>query len=535
MNSIQLLTKAGQIIDELARSGPSTPAELAKAVDEPRPSVYRIAAALDQLEIVRGGATGQLELGPGLLRWGDAVVEAFVDRRELHKQLRWVREQVGMNAYFAVPGAGGLLCLDQEAGAVVDLRDLEPGRVLPLHAGAASHVALAFAPPEAQAELLASADFEPLASGTPTGIAELRALLESTVTRGFSVADSEIVDGIASVAVPVRRDDVLVGVVSVAGLRASVVPQADSAAQVLEIAARAIADSMKRPVPPGPLSRGGADSAGERSGTRSPALILKAGALMEALAAERVATSARLTELTSEPASSVYRMLASLVELGWVEQITPRGAYRVGGKLLTLASELLRGLDIRKAARPILEEIHAATGETTFLCVRNGPRAVCIERIDGVRVNSTVLQLGRSLPLHVGAAPRALLAFEEKGAWDEYASIASSSEDLRRDAVSRSELYAQLEAIREAGLAISDNTVTPGIAAIGAPIFDHYGRVAASLSVSGLRDGILAAPDEGRSVAELVRWGARELSRYLGWVYPALGEHRHDPAATRGP
>ncbi len=521
MNSIQLLTKAGQIIDELARSGPSTPAELAKAVDEPRPSVYRIASALEQLEIVRGGATGQLELGPGLLRWGDAVVEAFVDRRELHKQLRWVREQVGMNAYFAVPAAGGLLCLDQEAGAVVDLRDLEPGRVLPPYAGAASQVALAFPPPDAQARLLASADFQPLASGTPADVDELRVRLESTVARGFSVADSEIVDGIASVAVPVRRDDVLVGVVSVAGLRASVVPQAESAAQVLEVAARAIAESMRCLAPPGAAGRP-ADPGLERGGPRSPALILKAGALMEALAAERIATSARLTELTGEPASSVYRMLASLVDLGWVEQITPRGAYRVGGKLLTLASELLRGLDIRKAARPILEEIHAATGETTFLCVRNGPRAVCIERIDGVRVNSTVLQLGRSLPLHVGAAPRALLAFEEKEAWDEYASIASSSEDLRRDSVSRSELYAQLEAIRDAGLAISDNTVTPGIAAIGAPIFDHYGRVAASLSVSGLRDGILATPDEGRSVSELVEWGARELSRYLGWVDPAV-------------
>lgn len=522
MNSIQLLTKAGQIIDELARSGPSTPAELAKAVDEPRPSVYRIAAALEQLEIVRPGVGGQLELGPGLLRWGDAVVEAFVDRRELHKQLRWVREQVGINAYFAVPGPAGLLCLDQEAGAVVDLRHLEPGRVLPLHAGAAAHVLLACAPAAVRADMLAATDFARLAAGTPTDAAELRARLDPVLTRGYAVADSEIVDGIASVAVPVRRDGQLVGVISVAGLRAGVIPQAQTAAQVLEVAASAIAECMREPSRPSTFQRSGAVPVAERSGPRSPALILKAGALMETLAAERVTTSARLTELTGEPASSVYRMLASLADLGWVEQVSPRGAYRVGGALLTLASDLLRRLDIRQAARPILETIHGATGETTFLCVRNGPRAVCIERIDGARVNSTVLQLGRSLPLHVGAAPRALLAFEEREVWDEYASIAASSDDLRREAVSRSELFTQLDEIRKTGLAISDNTVTPGIAAIGAPIFDHYGRVTASLSVSGLREGILATAGGGRSVSDLVAWGARELSGYLGYVDPDL-------------
>ena len=119
----------------------------------------------------------------------------------------------------------------------------------------------------------------------------------------------------------------------------------------------------------------------------------------------------------------------------------------------------------------MLKRIHEATGETTFLCVRHGTRAVCIERIDGVRVNSRVLRLGRSLPLHVGAAPRALLAFEDREGWEEYAAIASLTEDLGHD-ISRSALYAELEEIRNAGFVVSDNTVTPGIAAVGAPIFD---------------------------------------------------------------
>src|ERR1700712_1146220 len=103
MNTIQLLNKAGQIVDELARLGPMSAAELAKAVSEPRPSVYRIVAALEQIEGGRAAGDGRFELGTALLRWSDAAVESFVDRRRLRKEMRWVRDQLGMNVYFCVP------------------------------------------------------------------------------------------------------------------------------------------------------------------------------------------------------------------------------------------------------------------------------------------------------------------------------------------------------------------------------------------------------------------------------------------------
>jgi DNA-binding IclR family transcriptional regulator len=308
-------------------------------------------------------------------------------------------------------------------------------------------------------------------------------------------------------------------VISVAGLRASVLQQELAAARVLQQAAQQIAEAMAAPKAiPGPMDGVETPAHDDAKAVRAPSLIVKAGALMEALARERIATSARLTQLINEPVSSVYRLLATLADIGWVEQIGHRGAYRVGGKLLSLANEFTRHLDIRRASLPVLKRIHEATGETTFLCVRHGTRAVCIERIDGVRVNSRVLRLGRSLPLHVGAAPRALLAFEDREGWEEYASIASLTEDLGHD-ISRSALFAELEEIRTAGFVVSDNTVTPGIAAVGAPIFDNRGEVAASLSVSGLREGVLAArAKDAPSVTDLVRDGARELSSYLGFA-----------------
>ncbi|MFE5835475.1 IclR family transcriptional regulator [Arthrobacter sp. NPDC056493] len=519
MSTIQLLKKASQVIDELARIGHSTPAELAKVVSEPRPTVYRIVAALEKEKLVRLTGDGKLELGTGIFELGDAAADALVDRAELRKQLRWIRGQLGMSAYFCVLRENGGVCLDQIQGADVDLLGLAPGRILPLHAGAASQALLAFGSSEFREGVLTSGPYPGIASQTPLTGEQLRERLEQTAGRGWSVEDSEMIEGVASIAVPVfRQDGSLLGAISAAGLRGSVPGHEETARRILDTAAHAITASMAQEDPNDSKDAPRLDppEGSERDSSRAPAVIAKASALMSALAEERIATSARLTEMLEEPPSSIYRMLATLAESGWVEQIGHRGAYRVGTKLLALSGELTRRLDIRRAAAPILREIHEKTGETTFLCIRRGPRAVCIERIDGIRVNSRVLKLGESLQLHVGAAPRALLAFEDRSSWDEYAAIVASSGEPWLDVRSRSEFYASLERIRDQGFVISDNNVTPGITAIGAPIFDHRGEVAASLSISGLRQGILNPPEGVEPIVNLLLRGAQALSGYLG-------------------
>jgi DNA-binding IclR family transcriptional regulator len=161
-----------------------------------------------------------------------------------------------------------------------------------------------------------------------------------------------------------------------------------------------------------------------------------------------------------------------------------------------------------------MERINQELGETTFLCVRRGYEAVCIERIDGSRVNLLALALGGSLPLHAGAVTRAILAFEPREFWDEYVEHHGVAGFTPKTPASREALFAELEATLERGYAISDEDVTPGIAAMGAPIFDHTGRVRAGLSLGGMRDTLFG--HESRAL-EMLLEGAREISRALGY------------------
>ena len=255
-------------------------------------------------------------------------------------------------------------------------------------------------------------------------------------------------------------------------------------------------------------------SARGANGTAPVAVLAKAVAVLDHVAAEGEATPARLAELTGEPRSSVYRLLASLQELGLIEPGRRRGTYVLGIKLFRLGSTIVSRFDERQAALPVMERINEELGETTFLCVRRRYEAVCIERIDGSRVNLLALALGGSLPLHAGAVTRAILAFEPREFWDEYVEHHGVEVFTPKTPASREALFAELEATYERGYAISDEDVTPGIAAIGAPIFDYTGRVRAGLSLGGMRDTLFGHESQA---LEMLLEGASAISRALGY------------------
>jgi DNA-binding IclR family transcriptional regulator len=227
--------------------------------------------------------------------------------------------------------------------------------------------------------------------------------------------------------------------------------------------------------------------------------------------------AAEIAAATGEPRSSVYRLLSSLEDMDMVEPGARRGSFRLGLGLLRLGNAVIERFDERDAVLPALEELHRATGETAFLCVRRRYEAVCIERLPGERVQSLALRLGGALPLHAGAAPLALLAFEPRAFWQEYAANVQLEPLTSATLVTGEALFAALEQIRQAGYAVSNEDVTLGIAAVGAPVFDYAGALRGAISISGTKPIIL---DESDRFIGLVKDCARRASRALGQREP---------------
>jgi DNA-binding IclR family transcriptional regulator len=211
--------------------------------------------------------------------------------------------------------------------------------------------------------------------------------------------------------------------------------------------------------------------------------------------------------------TATYRLLLTLESAGWLQR-TSQGAFRLTLKAFHVGSIAVNSLDVRTQAVPIMGALAAATGDTVYLVVPDAGRAVCLEKVEGSHGLAVAeLQVGGSQPLHMGAGPRALLAFREEELLpmlqrtdleQRTAATLSSPEDLAED----------LAETRRRGYAISRGDATSGVGALGAPVFDATGRAVAALSVGGLLDRV--APEREPQLAAQLLDACRALSARLG-------------------
>lgn len=184
---------------------------------------------------------------------------------------------------------------------------------------------------------------------------------------------------------------------------------------------------------------------------------------------------------TGLASATAHRLVAELVEWGALER-PARGRYRIGMRLWQVGALAPVARDLRDTALPFLQDLSAATGHVVHLVVRDGHRALYIERLAGhteVRVRSRV---GRRLPLHATGPGKVLLAH---AAPDLVAEVVGRG--LPRHAagtITDPDRLAQVLAdIRGTGYCLSRDEMTDGASSVAAPITGPGGPVVASLSV----------------------------------------------------
>ena len=212
--------------------------------------------------------------------------------------------------------------------------------------------------------------------------------------------------------------------------------------------------------------------------------------------------------------SSTHDLMGSLAKLGFLNK-TEENRYRLGWRLVTLSETLLATTELRKEARPVMEDLAARYQETIHLAVLDDTQAVYVDKLEGkqaVRVELT--SLGARLYAHCSALGKVLLAY-------------SSEEDVRRiietaglpgftpnTITDEEELAQALVKIRKQGYAYDLEEILLDLCCVGAPIYNHTGQVIAAMSMS------IPAYRFRRSQAEyrdaVVR-AARAISARLGY------------------
>ena len=109
------------------------------------------------------------------------------------------------------------------------------------------------------------------------------------------------------------------------------------------------------------------------------------------------------------PKSTVHRLLASLVSLGYAAQEPETGRYRLTLKMFELSSGIVNSMEIMDVAKAHLERLSQRTGEAVHLVIRDARDIVYIYKTESgpMRMSSRV---GLRSPLYCTGVGKAILA-----------------------------------------------------------------------------------------------------------------------------
>jgi IclR family transcriptional regulator, acetate operon repressor len=212
-----ILQRSSKLVQLLAERGPLSMSDAAEQIGMPRPSLYRLSDALTQARLVEPTADGRLRVSLHWLRLADAARAGMTEWSGARMVLDDLASSTGQTVYLSVPRADQAVCIDWSRGRGVSVLALKPGRTLPLYAGAAGRVTLAFRPQPLE-EYLQGAPFPPFTEHTLTRASELRDDVAATRSRGYSVSDEDVTPGIGALGVPLTNVGVFQGALSIAGL-----------------------------------------------------------------------------------------------------------------------------------------------------------------------------------------------------------------------------------------------------------------------------------------------------------------------------
>lgn len=182
--------------------------------------------------------------------------------------------------------------------------------------------------------------------------------------------------------------------------------------------------------------------------------------------------------------STAHRLLAMLQWHGFVHQNPGSKAYMSGRAMLSIGLAALHELAVRNVARPEIEELSHAVGETVHLIVLQGSRTLIVDAVEGEQVVRVGARVGGSAPPNCVSAGKVLLSAMTDRQVGALLGPDPLPQMTERSIGTLAELYDELEEVRRLGYATNFDEHEFGATALAVPIPVPPGVIPAALTVN---------------------------------------------------
>jgi DNA-binding IclR family transcriptional regulator len=189
-----------------------------------------------------------------------------------------------------------------------------------------------------------------------------------------------------------------------------------------------------------------------------PSVTSRVASVLAAFGAEHSAmTLSELARRTALPLTTVHRLTGELTRHGLLER-DDQQRYRIGLRLWEIAATASRGVDLRDAAMPVLQDLYSGTRANVQLAVLDGAEVIYLERLSGPEWVHVVTRPGSRLPVHASGVGLVLLAHAPVEVQDEVLA-APLARYTRYTITDPKRLRRMLSDVRRDGFVISDRQI----------------------------------------------------------------------------
>jgi len=223
-----------------------------------------------------------------------------------------------------------------------------------------------------------------------------------------------------------------------------------------------------------------------------------------------------LAKRSNLPQSTAHRLLATLLQLGYVEQDRESHKYSLGRRALHWYGAVLSKLNLGLQAMPVMKALMKRVDETVHLAILSDGETLYIDRIEGFHTQDMYTQIGKRAPAHCTALGKIMLAYASERIVQETVEKHGLLAVTANTICTPEKFGQELERTRQRGYAVDDEEIELGVRCVAGPIRDFSTEVVAAMSISGPKDRI--RPDREHELKSAVLWACDLISTKLGYL-----------------
>ncbi len=238
----------------------------------------------------------------------------------------------------------------------------------------------------------------------------------------------------------------------------------------------------------------------------------------------QVLDGAGVSELAAEldmAKSTVHAHLRTLVERGYVVQDAD-GTYHLSLSFLTLGGSVRQSRTVYERVEPLLAELAEETGETVNYVVESRKQLTFVGSVAGQDGIRTDVDIGFRTALHTIPEGKLVLAHLPESRRTE---IIDEIDFPIGNTQGRAAFLAELEDLREAGVAWGRETIVENVTSVSVPVVDNEGTFYGAIVVAG--PTLRFTEDRIESVTETLQFQVSKLNIDLTYErQPSVVENR---------